>query len=58
MNKADGKQLIKFIWEHFDMVSQEEYFEFCELVADVVVKAANKDGWAGELVDEFPQMFA
>lgn len=47
-----GMRLVHFIEDHFDMVDQEEYFEMCEMVFDLVEHLACKEGWADVLVRE------
>ena len=58
MNKADAIKVVSFIEEHYDYVSQEDWFEMCEMLMGMVVDSANKRGWAKELCERFPYMFA
>lgn len=57
MTKQKAIRLVSFIENHFDMVSQEEWFDFCEMVFDVVVRDATTNGYADELVKRFPSFF-
>lgn len=57
MTKQKAINLVSFIENHFDMVSQEEWFDFCEMVFDVVVRDAAMQGYAEELVKRFPSFF-
>lgn len=57
MTKQKAINLVSFIENHFDMVSQEEWFDFCEMVFDVVVRDATMQGYADELVKRFPSFF-
>jgi len=57
MTKEQACKLVGFINNHYDMVSQEEYFDFCEMVFDVVITDANKGGWASGLCKEYPDLF-
>ena len=57
MTKTQATNVIDFILNHYDMVSQEEWFDFCELVIDCVVHDANAGGYARALVDRYPELF-
>ena len=57
MTKQKAIRLFSFIENHFDMISQEEWFDFCEMVFDVVVRDATMQGYIEELVKRFPSFF-
>lgn len=51
-HKKKSMELVRFIEEHYDMVSQEDYFDMCDMVLDLVQDLAVKEGWASALVKE------
>lgn len=58
MKKKDAFRIVEFIENHFDYVSQEEYFELCDMLLGMVVDSANSHGYAASLTGEFPHMFS
>lgn len=57
MTRNQARKLIEFIRRHYDYVSQEDYFAFCDLVLDAVVHDANQQRFADKLAMEYPDMF-
>lgn len=60
MRKVEAYRIIEFIEDHFDMVDQEEWFEFCGMVLDLIAHEANDRGpkAARELAEDFPDLFS
>ena len=57
MGKTDSIAICNFIEKHYDYVSQEDWFELCDLLLEIVVRDANKNGYSAQLVKEFPEFF-
>jgi len=57
MKKAEAFKIAKFAEEHYDYVSQEDWFDFCDMVLGMVVEEANGRGYARELVEKHPALF-
>ena len=57
MNKTDAFKIVEFIENHYDMVSQDEYFDLCDMLLDIIVKSANQKKYGAELAAKFPYMF-
>ncbi|MGX8696349.1 MAG: hypothetical protein ACSW8D_08195 [Prevotella sp.] len=57
MTKAQANKLSEFIVRHYDSVSQEEYFELCDIILQAIVHDANQQGWAKSIAIRFPQLF-
>ena len=57
MNRSQATKICTFIENHYDYVDQEQYFELCEMLLDIVCDDANKGGYAESLVRDFPDFF-
>lgn len=57
MTKTQASKLSEFIVKHYDSVSQEEYFELCDIILEAIVHDANQQGYAKAIVSKFPQLF-
>lgn len=57
MTKETAFEICKFIGDHYDMVRQEDWFKFQDVLLDAVVRDANMGGFAKSLVKEFPYFF-
>ena len=51
-HKEAGMDIVRFIENHFDYVDQEEYFDLCEKIMDLVENLASNEGWYETLVRE------
>lgn len=57
MTKKQAINICSFIENHYDSVSQVEWFDFCDIVLDVVVRDAALKGYGEELLKRFPGFF-
>ena len=57
MEKETAFALCRFIAEHWDMVSQEEYFELCDLILRAVLESGPGEDFGYEVVSRFPELF-
>ena len=57
MTKTQACKIIDFIRNHYDSVGQEEWFDLCELLFEVVEHDANQQGFAGSLLVKYPYFF-
>jgi len=57
MTKKQAVKIIEFIRWHYDCVSQEDWFDFCDMVIEAIVQSANKGGYARSLTDMYPDFF-
>ena len=57
MDKSNAEKVLEFVENHYDYVSQEEWFDFCDMLLGMIVDSANKKGWAAELVENYPSFF-
>lgn len=59
MIKEEAYDIVRFIEEHFDMVTQEEYFELCSMILDLIAHLVSALGpkAARELIEAFPDFF-
>jgi len=57
MRKAEAGRICDFVRGHIDCVSQEEWYEFCEIVMGTVAKEAIRGGYGADLVREYPEFF-
>ena len=55
LDQAD--KICEFIEQHYDYVSQESWFDFCELVLKTVCDDANNGGYALPLKKVHPYLF-
>lgn len=58
MTKAQACKLVEFIGRHYDSVSQEEYFDLCDMIFETVVHDANQQGYAAALAKKYPHFFS
>ena len=58
MKKKDAFAIVEFIEAHYDIVGQEDWFDFCDMLLGTVVSDANGHGYAQELAKKFPAMFS
>lgn len=57
MDKQQAIEIIEFIRHHYDCVSQESWYDFCDMVIEAIVQSANRGGYAGSLVRSYPEWF-
>lgn len=58
MTKKQADQILDFIKSHYDHVSQEDYFELCDMLLETIVSDANKHGFGDQLAKDHPQFFS
>lgn len=57
MTKAQANKILDFIRRHFDMVGQEDYFDLCDLLFEVIEHDANAGRYAAALAKDNPDFF-
>ena len=60
MREEEAYRVIDFIIAHYDMVSQEEWFEFCDMVLNLIAHQARAQGsaFAANLANDYPELFS
>ena len=57
MTKTDANNILDFIRRHYDMVSQEDWFDLCDMLIEVIGNDANRSTWGRKLAEENPDFF-
>ena len=58
MTKTQACKIIDFIRRHYDCVGQEDWFDLCDLLMEVVVHDANQGNYARAMVAKYPDFFS
>lgn len=57
MTEKEADYICTFIEDHYDMVSQDDWYELCEALLGMVCKHGNSKGFIGRLADKHPGFF-
>ena len=57
MDEANAAKVLDFIEKHYDFISQQDWFEFCDMLMGMAAESANRDGWAEGLAERHPKFF-